>query len=165
MSEISAWILSIAGVICLSVVVELILPEGQMNKYIKSIFSFIIIFVIILPLPKLLGSKFDFSNIFEYSQIEIDDDYLAQVNLDKLNKLQSEIEEDITKQGYENVKVYINGNIFDNAMQISSIKVDLSNLVITENAEHKSIQKIKKHITSIICEHVKIGEEEVLYAE
>ena len=47
---ISNWILSIAGIICLSVIVELIMPEGQLNRYIKGVFSFIVVFVIVLLL-------------------------------------------------------------------------------------------------------------------
>ena len=39
-STLSAWILSIAGIVLLSVLVELILPAGSMSKYIKGIFAF-----------------------------------------------------------------------------------------------------------------------------
>ena len=65
MSSVSAWILSIAGIICISVLLELIMPEGQMNKYIKNIFSFVIVLVIILPLPKLINSDFDSSSMYD----------------------------------------------------------------------------------------------------
>ena len=30
--NISSWVLSIAGVICVSVLVELLMPDGQMNR-------------------------------------------------------------------------------------------------------------------------------------
>ena len=85
LNELSTWIISIAGVICLSVIVELVLPEGQMNRYIKGTFSFVIILVIVMPIPKLLGTKLDFSNIFDYGDIQVDDDYIYQLNLDKIN--------------------------------------------------------------------------------
>ena len=74
--ELSNWILSIAGIICLSVVVELILPDGQMNRYIKGIFSFIVVLVILLPIPKLLNKNFNISDILDGSGIEADQDYL-----------------------------------------------------------------------------------------
>ena len=57
--ELSNWILSIAGIICLSVVLELILPEGQLNRYIRGVFSFIVVLVILLPIPKLLNKNFN----------------------------------------------------------------------------------------------------------
>lgn len=163
LSEISNWILSIAGIICVSVIVELILPDGQMNRYIKGIFSFIIILVVIMPIPKLLNRDFDFSNIFDNSGYEINSDYLYQVNLDKMNSVKNEIENQIEKRGYLNVVVSINCDIFDNSMQYKSIFVDLSDLVISGQAEHNNISKIKKDISSIIMAIIDIDEEAILY--
>ena len=54
MSSFSVWVLSIAGICVLSVLVELVLPEGQTRKYIKAIFSFFVIVVIVAPLPKIV---------------------------------------------------------------------------------------------------------------
>lgn len=161
--ELSNWILSITGIICVSVIVELILPDGQMNRYIKGIFSFIIILVVIMPIPKLLNRDFDFSNIFDNSGYEIDSDYLYQVNLDKMNSVKNEIEKQIEKRGYLNVVVSINCDIFDNSMQYKSIFVDLSDLVISGQAEHNNISKIKKDISSIIMAIIDIDEEAILY--
>ena len=152
LAELSKWILSIAGIICLSVLIELILPSGQMNRYIKGILSFIIVLVIILPLPKLVNQN-----------IEVDEDYLYQLNLDKLNALQKQIEDKITSYGYKNVSIYISADIFDKKMQIKTINVDLSHLVITENAEHNDILKIKKDISKIIMTYIEIDEEAILY--
>ncbi len=163
LSELSNWILSIAGIICVSVIVELILPDGQMNRYIKGIFSFIIILVVIMPIPKLLNRDFDFSNIFDNSGYEINSDYLYQVNLDKMNSVKNEIENQIEKRGYLNVVVSINCDIFDNSMQYKSIFVDLSDLVISGQAEHNNISKIKKDISSIIMAIIDIDEEAILY--
>lgn len=161
--ELSNWILSIAGIICVSVIVELILPDGQMNRYIKGIFSFIIILVVIMPIPKLLNRDFDFSNIFNNSGYEINSDYLYQVNLDKMNSVKNEIEKQIEKRGYLNVVVSINCDIFDNSMQYKSIFVDLSDLVISGQAEHNNISKIKKDISNIIMAIIDIDEEAILY--
>ena len=163
LSELSNWILSIAGIICVSVIVELILPDGQMNRYIKGIFSFIIILVVIMPIPKLLNRDFDFSNIFDNSGYEINSDYLYQVNLDKMNSVKNEIEKQIEKRGYLNVVVSINCDIFDNSMQYKSIFVDLSDLVISGQAEHNNISKIKKDISNIIMAIIDIDEEAILY--
>lgn len=162
-NDISTWILSIAGVVCLSVIVELMLPDGQMNRYIKGIFSFIIIFVIIMPLPSLLGKEFDFSNIFDYEEISVDDDYIYQLKLDKINIARKEIENEIESHGYENIKIYINADIFNNSLTFKSITVDISDLVISQNAEHNNITKIKEDITDIILNHVQIEKEEILY--
>ena len=163
-SNVSSWILSIAGIICLSVVVELILPEGQMNKYIKGIMSFVVTLIVILPLPKILSSQQDYSNILGFDEtIVVDEDYLYQLNLNKINSLQNDIEKDINSQGYKHVSVYISCDIFQSKLSFSSITVDISNLVISENAEHKDISKIKKDITKTIQKYVNLEEEAILY--
>ena len=164
LAEMSKWILSIAGVICASVIIEFVLPDGQINKYIKGILSFIIVLVIIMPLPKLLNSKYDYSNIFNVeNNIEVDEDYLYQLNLDKINALQDDIKKDVLSHGYKNVEIYVSADIFQSQMTYKSINVDLTRLVISENAEHNDITKIKKDITQIIKSYIKIDEEDIFY--
>lgn len=163
LAEISKWILSIAGIIFTSVIIELILPEGQMNKYIKAILSFIIVLVIIMPIPKLMKSEYDYSNLLSYENIKVDENYIYQLNLDKMNHLKQEIENKIEKRGYKNVEVFVSANIFQNNMKFKSITVDLSDLVISGNAEHNDITKIKKDISEIIMSYIKIDEEAIFY--
>ena len=166
MSGISNWILSIAGIVCLSVIVELILPDGQMNKYIKGIMSFIITLVIITPLPSLLKSKKDYSNIFDYEgAIEVDEDYLYQLNLDKANAVKQDIENEINALGYKNVFVFISCDIFESKMTFVSVNVDISDLVITDNAEHNDIANIRKDITKIIQTKINLDEEAIFYVQ
>ncbi len=164
LNQISSWIISIAGIICLSVIIELIMPDGQMNRYIKGILSFVIVLVIILPLPKLLKLNINIDNMFEQgSNIEVDEDYLYQLNLNKINAVKDTIEKEILEHGYKNVSIFINADIFNSQMQFKSVFVDLTKLVISPNAEHNDILKIKKDITSIVQKYVKIDEEAILY--
>lgn len=164
LQTISSWILSIAGVIALSVLIELILPDGEMNRYIKTIFSFIIVFVVICPIPKLLKNNIDFSSIFDYENtFSIDENYLEQVNLNKLTSSQEKIENLCLNSGYKNVHVYINADILNKKMQIESVYVDLSELVISSNAEHNDISNIKKQINKIIQSNLTISQELIYY--
>lgn len=164
LETISSWILSIAGVIALSVLIELILPDGEMNRYIKTIFSFIIVFVVISPIPKLLKNNIDFSSIFDYeNSFSIDENYLEQVNLNKLISAQEAIEKQCLNSGYKNVHIYINADILNQKMQIESVYVDLSELVISTNAEHNDISNIKKQINTIIQNNLNISQELIYY--
>ncbi len=164
-SSLSSWILSIAGIVLISTLVELILPIGAMNKYIKGIFAFIITLVILTPLPKLLNQKIDISSFFESENIKVDKDYIYQLNLDKINKLQNDTKQEISSNGYNNVEVYISCDIFDNVFQIKFVTIDLTKLVITSNAEHTHILKIKQQITEIVKKHLNIGEDDIYYEE
>ena len=50
-----AWLLKITGVIALSTLSSLLIPNGQTKKYVKGIFALITLFVLVSPLPKLLN--------------------------------------------------------------------------------------------------------------
>lgn len=165
LASISNWILSITGVICISVIVELILPNGQMNRYIKGIFSFIIILVIIMPIPKLLKLNIDLSNAFNTENVKVQEDYLYQMNLDKIMTIKEETEAEIKSKGYNNVVVSINADIFAQKVEFKSISVDISNLVITDKATHKDIVDIRYDIVKVVQNHVKIEEGKIYFDE
>ena len=158
----SSWILSIAGVCILSVVIDLILPSGQTSKYIKNIFGYIIVLVIIWPLPAIVKGNFDFGSIFESQDIVLQEDFIYQVNRDKLTSVERLLEEQIEGLGLKNVDVSVSGNIFTTDMTIDEIFVDLTNLVIDEKAEHIDI---KKAIVKLVTDNVKIEGERVVFSE
>ena len=43
-----AWIMSVVGVICLGVLLEIVLPSGKTTKYVRGTFSLLVVFVISL---------------------------------------------------------------------------------------------------------------------
>lgn len=161
---ISSWILSIAGVIILSVLTELILPEGQMNKYIKTIFSFIIVLTIIIPIPKLLKSE-NLKLSFYTSDIELQEDFLYQNNINKISKLEEEITEILKEKGYEKITLSINANIFASPYIIEGVYIDLSSLVIKQNKEHKDIIEVKVEIKKVVQKYISISEELIIFNE
>ena len=164
MGAVSAWLLSITGVILLSVLAEFVLPEGQMNKYTKVIFSFVILLVIIMPLPKLFGKDFDISKFFGTENV-LQEDYLYQVNLDKLTALSDDLSNEIEEVGLKNVVVSINANILSEKLEIFSIYVDLCELEYGENFESKNIVSAKQKIKEIISENSMLSDVEVQFNE
>lgn len=165
MSGVSSWLLSIAGVVILSVLAELVLPEGQINKYTKVIFSFVILLVIIMPLPKLFQKDFDINKYFNSSENVLQEDYLYQLNLDKLTALNKDIAQELDDVGLENVVVSINANILTETLEIYGVYVDLSNLEYDESWTNKDIAKAKLVISEIL-ENFSIFEGvEVKYSE
>lgn len=51
-----AWLASILGVVVVGVVVELLTQNRRMGNFIRSIYGFIVLLVIVSPLPNLLKS-------------------------------------------------------------------------------------------------------------
>ena len=160
-SSVSSWILSIAGIVIISVIVELILPEGSLNKYIRSIFSFLVVLVIVAPLPSLVGKKFDYSQILTQEEFTLQEDYLFQLNVYKTEALQQELVLAINEAGYDNVEVNVSSNNYSTSFVVDAIYVELSNLVITDKAEHTNIIDIEKEILKIVVSYANVEERKV----
>lgn len=159
MNSISSWIMSIAGVSVLSVLVDLIMPNGQTKKYIKGIFAFIIIFVIISPLPSLINEKFSLDDMFQ-EEIELQDEYFYQINRNRISSLEAAIMDEFKKNNLYGVRVSINANIFTREMEINAVFVDLSQVVINENLAHIDINEL---IKSSILKYINIDEEKIIF--
>ncbi len=142
MNGISSWIMAVVGISVLGVLVDLVMPDGQTKKYIKGVFAFIVVLVIISPLPSLLNKEFSINDIFEENAIVIQEDFVYQVNRDRLETLENMIEADLKEQGISNVSIKISANIFTNKMKIEAVFVDLSQVVINQNLEHIDINEL-----------------------
>ena len=133
----SGYLISIIGVVMLGVLVDLVLPSGQMNKFVKSMFGIFTILIIISPVPKLINSNFDFSSLF-YNQasIEIDKDFLEVTNKKIVEQLEKSIESSCEKSGYSHVKCEIESILVENKLVIEKVKINLDKLVISQNVVH-----------------------------
>ena len=160
--NISSWILSIAGICLLSVVVDLILPKGKMNKTIKNVFSYIVILIVLAPLPKLVNSNFNIEQVFDYVEFNVQGDYIYNLNQAKIDKYANIIDERITQSGIHGAIVSISANIFDTNLKIDAVYVDLYNIVINENLKNKDI---KMEVLNIVKEVLNIKEECVVFYE
>ncbi len=54
------WVITVAGVAVLSVLCDIILPEGQTRKYVKTVFGVVVTLIIVLPLVNLVNDRFTF---------------------------------------------------------------------------------------------------------
>ena len=55
------WVITVAGIAILSVLCDVILPEGQTRKYVKTVFGVVVSLVIIHPLIEVFSNGFDAS--------------------------------------------------------------------------------------------------------
>lgn len=162
MSEVSAWVLSIAGVCLLSVVVDLISPDGKTNSSIKNVFAYAMILVVILPLPRLINSNFNIQDVFSEHEIQIQDSYIYNMNQAKLDKWTKSINNDLNNKQIYGAVVSISANIFDTNMQIDAVYVDLYNVVITDKNQNINI---KTEVKSVVLKYININEDKVVFYE
>ena len=162
MTTLSSWVVSIAGICILSVLIDLFLPSGNMSSHIKNIFNFVIILVIIAPLPNIIKNyKNDYTSFITTSDIELQNDFIYQVNRDKLTALKNEIDAKLISKGYQNIEISIYADIFTSNMVIENIYVDLSNLVIENNGQHIDI---KKEVEIVILSVLDIDKEAIEFS-
>lgn len=142
----SAWIISIVGVICLGVLLEIVLPEGKTSKYVKGTFSLLVIFVIILPLPKLLNGEIDLG---KYEEIFKVDDSVQTTYFEKYTAgVEEQLKIELRTSGYEtSVKV----NVKEGKLQSVYIEVF--------NFSKRVEDTVSKDIKAIIAGKLKCGED------
>lgn len=127
----SEWIMSVVGVIVLSVLVEVLMPEGQLNKYVKGIFSVITLYVIISPLPDIISGKFDFSNSINEGAVifELDEDFLNDIVSNPFSARETALENYLAECGYPCTVKYV-------AKVRNNSEVDYINVILTSSSLH-----------------------------
>ncbi len=158
MSEISVYLLTIVGVVFLMVVIELVLPDSKVSKYIKSIFAIFIVVVIISPIAKLANSDWDWNKIFDSMEYKIDETFVSNINIDNLDNFERELENFIN-ESYKGAKVSISADFEGDVMKINYIFVDLSELVINEKLQHINYYTAVKEL---VKKQVDIDDEKVV---
>lgn len=159
----SGYLLSIIGVVVLGTLVDLVLPSGQMNKYVKSMFGIFTILVIISPVPKLINQNYDFSKLF-YNEVSttIDQDFLTVTNKKIVEQLEISVEKSCENSGYKQVKCEIESILEDNKMVIKKVYLNLQNLVISQNQPH--INKYTE-IVQAVRQVVNVEKEQIIFNE
>lgn len=135
-----AWLLKITGVIALSALSSLLIPNGQTKKYVKGIFALITLFVLVSPLPKLLKSDFSgFPNTFDTAtELEIDETFLYGVATNAYKTQERNIEKFLKEKGIEaKVKFVVKSE--------TSSEIDYVNVILSD----KSFERDKSNSIDI----------------
>lgn len=135
-----AWLLKITGVIALSTLSSLLIPNGQTKKYVKGIFALITLFVLVSPLPKLLKSDYSgFPNAFgTVAELEIDETFLYGVATNAYKTQERNIEKFLKEKGIEaKVKFVVKSE--------TSSEIDYVNVILSD----KSFERDKSNSIDI----------------
>ena len=163
---IKLWVEQIIIAVIISIIVEMILPEGN-KKYIKMVLGLYILFVMIGPVIS-KATNYDEILDFDYNRFFSKDVYSTS-NTEKfentnnklieqtyIEKIKSDIETKIEKMGYsvDNINISIIGNkSSENYGQISNLEIKISKLKEDKTSTNKiQIQNINvgNNVTSNI---------------
>ena len=147
LSGVISWLISIVGIVLIGILVDIILPEGSMQKYIKSIFSIFVVFVMMYPIINMDISKIDFNKfIYNDSSITLNDRYLDSFNKSYKKSLEELTEKQLETKGFMNVDVEILYIMLKNKFEIQKVILNAQNLVINNEAVHIDKYKEMKNI-------------------
>ena len=161
MSGVSSWILSVCGIVIVSLLAEIILPSGKTNKLIKSVLALFSVLTIIYPLKQIDLKNLDFSNVFSM-QLNINSQFVENRNLEKINAIEVQIEETLEYNGFLNVDIGISGYYEVEKLLIDNVFVDLKNSVLTD--KNLNINKYT-NIVTIIKKLINVKEESIIFYE
>ena len=136
----SGWVLSVTAVVCLTVLLDIIMPDGQMKKYVKGIVSIIVIFVIVTPLASLAVGKFDLTK----GNITIDSDMLESLESTSDRYREIQLESMLSDDGITaDVKI-----VSENGKK--KVEVIIQKQVLSENEMNILKQKVSKTVAEFL---------------
>lgn len=129
----SAWLLSLVGIVVIGVLADIILPDGEMSKYVKGIMAVFTVFVIVSPLPNLLNAgSVDINTSVDFKDYDYDAEYVEYITeLRRLSYEKTAKREIESKTGFA-CEVTIN----ETEGVVEKIIVDFSKTVMFENEKH-----------------------------
>ena len=156
----AGYILSILGIVIAGIIIDIIVPSGNINKYIKSIYAIFVVAVILSPLINYLNKEHDLS--LHYEDYQVSEQLLNYISKQKVSSLELQIENTLNEEGFSNVDIKINYSIENNELSINSCTVNLQNLVIVADKQH--INKYE-FIIEVVQEHTNLTEEVIIFYE
>lgn len=155
---LTIWLKEIVLVFIFISIVELVLPNGNMKKYINMIIGFLIIIVIIGPFVKLIHKDYSFARDLYKNKIEgINFEYKENQELNKIqeeqiknfyiDKLHGEIEDlvlNTTDYFIEEIKISIDEGkeSFGKLESVELILMDNQDVGIEDKIEVKEVKKV-----------------------
>lgn len=148
----TGWIMSIVGIVVIGVLIDVLMPEGESNKYVKGVYALIVVLVIASPIAKALKSETDFSKYFEEG-FTVDSAFVEGISDDRKQADEQKIANSLKIRGYENVKVVIFTST-SNIYEIDRVNVDIT---LSEQTKEKSESEIIEIVKSAVnCDDVRV---------
>lgn len=147
----TAWLLSIVGIVFLGVMVDIIAPSGKTNAFIKSIFAIFLIYVVITPIVKYI-KKGEF-------KVDFETEYSTE-NL-SITEAEHKISDLLISNGFYGIDVEIKGYVSKDKIMAQKVVLNGAKTVLKSQDEH--IDKYKL-ITNLVQSIVTVKKENIEYA-
>ena len=153
-----AYLLSVFGIVLAGVILDVVLPAGSINKYIKSIYSIFVVFVLINPIFSFLKQERRF--LFTYQDYQLDEKLMEYVYTKRTEAVSTQIANELKKSGITDVDINLKYSIENNELIYNSCLINLDNMTITEDKQHINIYEF---ITEILLQYTNLSEQEIVF--
>lgn len=117
----SDWLLGVAGIVIIGALVEVLLTESSIHKFVRSIYAFFVLFVIAQPLPALFR---DASNAIQTGgAIELDSELIERINSQTAAALVRNTQAALETAGFDGVIV----TVFNDAVYVNALGASFRN--------------------------------------
>ncbi len=151
----SAWLLSVIGVVFLAVLLDFVYPNGKTNAFCKSIFGIFAMIMLIYPLVKI-----DISSLSQTSMSFISLEEEIRKSKDEYYRLK--LENTFSNENIIGVSVEIDSKMKDNDYYISNVFVDIGSIVLSQDLEHKNKYEV---IEELILKTINVDKENIIIYE
>ena len=136
--------------VIISCVIEIILPGGNIKKYVKTVIGIYVLFVIVHPLiSAVLNKKLNVDSIIddtisqmsEYESTDITIETNNYIEKTYKQKLQEDMSQKLNEKGYDinSLNLYIETENENSYGQINGISMEISKIQKTEESNNKNI--------------------------
>lgn len=146
--SMKTWVLSIVIIVFSISVISLIFPTGKLGKFIKAIFSFVLIFVVLKPAVEIKNFDYNIEDVFNKNEVVIQDLYLEYINDKKIEGYKNNCIKLMEKSGVYNADIIFKYEIDKYGKFVFKIvSLNLENAVINSDKEHiVIIETVKSEI-------------------
>ena len=146
--------LSITGIVVVGVLIELLLTDSIMSKFIRAVYAFFILFVIVSPLPAFFSGDFDWNN-----QLEYDWGLINTINTNSSQAAQARVERALEQSNISGTIVTITSERDNPAFRVDQVFVNAWNAQYTGSRVNINLQA---EIIRIVRASLNVTEEQIV---
>lgn len=147
--DVRAYILSVVGAVLFSVVSGMIMPEGQIAVFVRSIISLFLFFVIVSPVLGFFESE---NTIFSPErQIQIQESFVFNTLEKQMQQKEKQISSKLETEFGTETDVEISYVLENGEVSVKNVNIFLLNPVLDGNQQHIDMNNsIKKTVAQLL---------------
>ena len=131
------WVVTVAGIAILSVLCDVILPEGQTRKYVKTVFGVVVTLVIVQPVIQLFSGGA--TSIFTSSEGDIG--------------VQHQYLENVADRQQTNAVKSVSTLLENNGLSVKEITVSATDITVTVQLNVPYSQQAEAKVKSVVSSY------------